>query len=341
MKWLVLSPFAIEDGEGWLFDAKMRGRHVSQVVPRSYHHDRSRPATGGREWRDYFLHGWRAVKMAWQSPRDTGVITLFPQLAAIMALFKCLGLLGRRPLLAWCFNMGRPYGGVKGVLARAVMSQVDLFVVYSRAEIDIYSQWLGVPPARFCFVPLTGLPPPMASVVVEPDDESPYVLAMGTANRDYRTFMQAMAQVGHRAIVISGPHALEGLVIPPNVEVRSGVPQQECHRLAKRARLNVIPIADADAASGQVTLIDSMMLRLPLVVTRCAGTQDYAQDGVHALLVPPAQSEAMAQAIEQLWGAPERRSQMAQAAQAYAFEHYTPEAVKKQFAEILERLSQP
>jgi glycosyltransferase involved in cell wall biosynthesis len=333
MKWITLAPFGLDVSAQWYLRGDGVARHVSEHVPKRYVHDRSRKVSGLREWSDFFWQAISALPMIWRSPQ-AGVLTFFPQLAAVMAVLKLTGLY-RRPLVAWSFNMGRPYRGWKGLLARWVLSQVDLFVVYSRAEIEVYSQWLQLPKERFEFLPLTS--EPVESSELGATLAEPYVLAMGTANRDYRTLFDAVKGKDWRVIVISGEHALRGLEVPSNVQVMSAVPVDECRRLAQGATINVIPITDASSASGQVTLIDSMLMGCSLVVTRCIGTVDYVQDRSHALLVPASDARAMRRAIEELWADPELRNELAREAAAHARRSFTNQAVRPLALALLDR----
>lgn len=342
MKWIFLAPFNSDLKDVWLFRHGNLPGHSAQTVPKSYQHDRSRSSSGLREWRDFLWHGLRGALAVRRSRGQVGIITAFPQLTAIVALLKFLRIIPKVPVVAWYFNMNRPYQGFKGALARAVLHQIDCFVVHSRAEISTYSQWLQLPQDRFSFVPLTAVVPEVAAnLAIVADPNKPYVLAMGSANRDYRTLMAAVAVLGYPTVVVAGAHAVEGLNVPGNVQVRSGLTITECHTLAKQAAVNVIPIASVGAASGQVTLIESMMLGAPLVVTRCAGTEDYIEDGADALLVPPQDVAAMGAAIARLWHAPELRARLAEKAKDHAVTQYTPEAVVRQLGEILNRFKRP
>jgi glycosyltransferase involved in cell wall biosynthesis len=336
MKWILLSPFTHTETPGWLFDHIDPQSQQVKAVPAAYQHDRSRAVSGLSDWRDYFVHGLKAAWRLHTTDRGAGVITAFPQLAAIMAVLKRAVLPSRTPILAWCFNMRRPYAGHKGVLARFSLGAVHTFVVHSRAEIGIYAKWLGLPESRFEFVPLSAAVPALALNRAEASPEAePYIVSLGTANRDYRTLIDAVRPLGIKTIIVAGPHALKGIDIPAHVEVRSGLTLEACHRLAQGARLNVIPIADVSAASGQVTLIEAMMLGCPLLVTECAGTVDYVSDGEDARLVPPREVKAMREAIEQLWADLYACTRMARAGQQRALSQYTFKAVGVRMAEIL------
>src|SRR4051812_13459168 len=108
MQWIVLSPFTRSENPEWIFDFIDKATHTVRAVPAAYEHDRSRPSSSASDWLDYLRHGFKGFMQAVRGKRGTGVITAFPQLAVIVALFKKLT--GRRdvPLIAWCFNLGRP-----------------------------------------------------------------------------------------------------------------------------------------------------------------------------------------------------------------------------------------
>lgn len=337
MKWVLLSPFTTTERPDWLFRHLPEGRHPTVAEPAVYQHDRSRASSGLNDWRDYAVHAWRGFSRASHMAGTCGVITVFPQLASIAGLLKRAKPWVRRPLVAWCFNMGQPYQGVKGMLARLSLSAVDVFVVHSKAEIGTYSQWLRLPKSRFEFVPLSAEIPPLSQAESSSPIDGPYVVALGTANRDYPTFLAAVGELGCKTIVVAGPHAVSGLNIPANVTVRSGLTLDECHLLAKHAVVNVIPIRDVSAASGQVTLIEAMMLGGPLVVTRCAGTVDYADAGQEALMVEPGDVAGMKNAISTLWHDRQTGQELSRRAQARALSSFTFKAVAGNLNRILDR----
>jgi glycosyltransferase involved in cell wall biosynthesis len=334
MHWQVLAPFAHGEALGWIPAEVRDPRLLLAVVPAHYHHDRSRPATSIRQWLDYLRHaarGWFAARRT----RDagSGIITWFPQLAVGVGLIKRLTG-SRRPVIAWCFNLGQVYEGRKGRLARFALSSVDLFVVHSRQEALVYARWLDLPPQRFIFAPLSVAEPPPAPIV----EEEPFVLAMGSAQRDYRTFVRVMAELGYPTVIVAGEHAVAGIALPPNVEIRRGLTIDACHNLARRAFVNVVPVGNQTTASGQVTVIEAMMLGKAVVATRCAGTEDYLEDGRTGLLVPPGNGEALKAAVLRLWEDAPLRRHMGDAALRHAGQHFTFAAAAPRMAELMLRL---
>jgi glycosyltransferase involved in cell wall biosynthesis len=339
MQWIVLSPFTRSENPEWIFDFIDKAKHTARAVPAGYEHDRSRPSSSAADWLDYLRHGFKGFLQAARGKRGTGIITAFPQLAVVIALLKKLT--GRRdlPLIAWCFNLGRPYEGIKGKLARFCLPQVDLFVVHSRAEIDIYSEWLKLPRSRFVFVPLSAEPPAMAPW--SEHGEEPYIVALGTANRDYALLAEAAGRLGYKTVIVAGQYATQDIKAPPCVSFRSGLSLAQCHALAANSRINVIPIADIAAPSGQVTLIESMMLGVPLIATACAGTFDYVNDGIDGVLVKPKDVEAMEDALVRLWNDAGLRARISENAKQAALQNFSFEAAGKRLQVLMDQISGP
>lgn len=338
MRFLLLSPFTRGTTSSWI--VKDVVGHEVEVVPAGYAHDRSRPVSGRQEWADYYRHVREALRRA-AGGRAQGLITVFPQLAALAGLLKRLLLRSDLVVVAWSFNLGRTYGGLKGAVARFALAGVDVFVVHSRAEIPLYSRWLRLPESRFQFVPLSVALPAEDEVPAGADGESPYIVALGTANRDYGTLAAAVAGTGISTLIVAGEHRTRHIAPPPEVRFRSGVALAECHRLARGARLNLVPLQDAANPSGQVTLIEAMMRGCALVATRCVGTQDYVEDGTDALLVPAGDAAALRAAILSLWNDDARRAELGRRARERALTHYTFAAGGQALQAILDECTPP
>jgi glycosyltransferase involved in cell wall biosynthesis len=163
---------------------------------------------------------------------------------------------------------------------------------------------------------------------------------MGSAARDYRTLIEAVGKLKLKTIIVAAPHATDGLELPTNVQLLSKLSATECHNLAQRARINVVPIANDQTASGQVTVIEAMTLARPVIATRCIGTEDYIKDGETGILVPPRASEPLAEAINRLWNDASARSRLGAKARQYAREHFSDEAVGAHLTRILDVLSE-
>jgi hypothetical protein len=167
MRWMVLTPFTRSTG-GWIPDHIKSLKYSFEGVPAAYDHDRSRQRSGIREWLDYFHQSLTAWTANYRRGSDRiGFLTSFPQLPVCLGILKRVTF-SKAPIIAWCFNLGKTYRGMKGRLARFALGAVDIFVVHSTAEIEIYSRWLSIPRERFIFVPLS-----IQTNVFELENETP------------------------------------------------------------------------------------------------------------------------------------------------------------------------
>src|SRR5205823_4818855 len=110
--------------------------------------------------------------------------------------------------------------------------------------IEIYSRWLRLPRDKFIYVPLSVDLKPLPPVTPAAD---PFVLALGTANRDYDGMVKALTPLGYRTIIVAGPKAMQNLHLPDFVEHRSGLPLEECHKLSRAADVIVVPLKEVEA----------------------------------------------------------------------------------------------
>ncbi len=312
MRWFLVDSDTREVHSRWLFDDAPRDGRTFAVVPATYNFH---AFAGARTSRALWRVLWRHNRAAWQqlnarSNERGGLITTFPPLALLAGLHNRLRW-RRVPVVAWHFNVGAMYGGLKGVVARFAARGVDAFVVHSRAEQQSYSTWLKLPTSRFHFVPLGR---PLEPLAFEEDVQAPFVLAMGSARRDYRLLIQAVSALGLRTIIVASPHAVEGIDIPACVTVQSGLTWEACNVLAQKARLCVVPVLNDQTASGQVTVINGMMYGRATIATRCVGSVDYVDHGVDGWLVEPGSVQAMQAAIQRLWSDDGLRRQLGDAA---------------------------
>lgn len=332
MHWKVLTPFTPSAQVGWIPACIGDPNLTFEAIPSDYDHDRSRRLSGWLEWIDYARHAMRAwFKRPTNRDARLGYLTSFPQLPICLGLIKRLTF-SNVPIVAWCFNLGSTYGGAKGVLARFASKAIDVFVVHSTAEIEIYSKWLRLPRDKFVYVPLSVEMKPLPAVACAVD---PFVLALGTANRDYDSLVKALSPLGYRTIIIAGPKAVQNLKLPPFVEHKSGLPLEECHKLSRAAELIVISLKEVEAASGQVSFLETMMFGRPVIATRAPGTVDYIQDGEDGILVEPGDVEALRSAICRLWNDENLRKQLGNAARSSFENSFTFRAVAPKMNQIL------
>ena len=340
MRWAVIAPFfsgpdrTPDERQMWIDDFDNSGQHSYVKVPvfaphglKSWH-DRKGRATPFRTW----LYHWRQARRAWR-PDCSGVITIFPQLAMMAAIQKAFSVRrSRAPILAWCFNVGKKPFWLNAFLARVFLRQIDHFVVHSQAEIQTLNCWFGIPKSKISFVHLQQAP---IALTTTEDRANPFLVAMGSANRDYATLIEAVRGLELRLIIIASPRSLSGLDIPETIEVVSGLTPEQCRLLAQRARINVVPLADVATASGQVTIVEALRMGRPLVATRAVGSVDYIVDGESALLVEASDPIELKRAILQLWNDFALRQMLSRNALIYAEATLSDEVAASKLSQLL------
>lgn len=335
MRWSVVAPFftpaaVTPKQRRWLDDFVVSDRHSFDKVDlhdmRSgdWHARAGQPITR-EEWRSYWETAGRALH------RNDGVLTLYPPLAATTGLRRRLGR-SRKPVVAWCYNVDLRTG-LRHAAARFAMADVERVVVHSRGEVEAIERWLELPPGRVAYVPLgCGAIEHLA----DEDDREPFVVAMGSAHRDYATFFEACRRTKLPAVVIASAHSVAGLSVPDNVEVRNGLTSLECRRIAQQARISVVPIRDRLTASGQIAVVEALRMGRPVIATRSVGTVDYIDHGATGLLVEPGDPAALASEMERLWGDAGERNRLAEGAARYAEAELSDVALAAQLSRILD-----
>jgi glycosyltransferase involved in cell wall biosynthesis len=338
MKWAIAASFVDQhyiETNHWLEHFVPGDHHQFELIPRSKPlpkwHDRKTKFTTFDEWLVYQQQAFDAL-----NADADGVITVFPQLASAVG-FQQLLRLRKKPVVAWLFNVGTCSSGMRQVLARMSCQHIDKFVVHTRREIDIYSEWLGLPEDRFVFLPYQA---PDIEVEYAEETQAPFIASLGSAHRDYPLLFEAVKRLDIPTVVATGVSALDGIEVPSQVQTPFKIPKSECLKLAQQARLNVIPLLPKEGvtAAGQVTIVEAMHMGRPLITTRYYGAEDYIIHGETGWLVEPNSLESMMEAIDVLWNNAELRQTLANNARDYAKKHFSDPVAGQNLERVLDEV---
>jgi glycosyltransferase involved in cell wall biosynthesis len=78
-------------------------------------------------------------------------------------------------------------------------------------------------------------------------------------------------------------------------------------------------------------MLEAMACGVPVVATDCGGVSEALTDGVEGFIVPPRESEALAEALRRLWRDPGLRARMGQAGRRTATSRFTLERQLDEF----------
>lgn len=336
MHWTVAAPFIDNQESCWLIPFVPGNQHQFSIIPHpaalDNWHNKASSVTSYQQWLKYLSQAKEAVHQT-----KGGVITVFPQLASAVGLHQQLTR-KQMPIVAWLFNVGICYSGIRRWLTQASTRDISCFVVHTRRECELYSQWLGLPRERFEFVPYQS---PAIEVTYEENTINPFITAIGSAHRDFPTLFEAVRKLNVPTVVASGQRALAGLVLPPQVKAPLGIGKADCLQFAQEARVNVVPLYPDKrvTAAGQVTIVEAMRMGRAIVATRCNGAEDYIIHGETGWLVEPQSVEEMTQAIDLLWNDHELRNRLGRTAQQYASNNFSDEAAGRSLGKILDQLA--
>jgi glycosyltransferase involved in cell wall biosynthesis len=333
-RWIVLASFFSSHTDRWLDDFIQENdltfiKLVPPLPVRNWHAGKKK-MTPILTWLTHFRHARDAMKAA-----PDGVITCFPQLAMTAAIWKALL---RKParIIAYNFNLGELRPGFPKKLARAFAARIDSFVVHSPEEVQRYAEYLGLPPDRFTFVPLQRGAIPIAR---NEDLAEPFIVAMGSAHRDYPTLIKAVDRLGLPTVIITRKADVVALPSSPHVSSLSDISEADCLKLMARSRICVTPIANLTTASGQVTFINAMHLGVPVIATRCPGTEGYIEDGRDGLLVNPFDVDDLADAISRVWVDEALRNNLARNARRTSHDKLSDEVAAGRLLQIIRGLT--
>jgi glycosyltransferase involved in cell wall biosynthesis len=83
-----------------------------------------------------------------------------------------------------------------------------------------------------------------------------------------------------------------------------------------------------------IALLEAMAFQKPIVATRVGGIPDAVRDGCEAILVEPADPDALARAVSEMLGEPRRAEALAAAARQRAISEYSIERVARRIEEV-------
>jgi glycosyltransferase involved in cell wall biosynthesis len=208
-------------------------------------------------------------------------------------------------------------------VARWALGAVERFLLYFR-DIHALCQVYGIEAQRVRYIPFKVNDWESVTRAVVTDDQ--YILACGRSKRDYATFCRAVEALPYRATILApiGDAREHGtnfdfMRVPPNVTVVSddGSPGSWLDWL-RRCTLLVLPVLpDTLAPSGIGTYLMAMALGKCVIITDSPATRGLLT-GEMAVLVPPADPQALRDAIRRVMEDQALRASVAAAGRAYA-----------------------
>lgn len=245
----------------------------------------------------YIRAGWQAL----QGMRSQDRLIFFTAGLALTAAMLSRFTSGPAPEIAVLNFIYRRRPGWLGrgfeLFVKRALEHIAWIGVPSREAAAYYRECFPKAAARFQVFPTwCGFPeePPAVSA------STTAVFSGGRSMRDYGTLLEALRRLEISANIAASRTAMEGLAIPPNVNLAFDVPHQEFAQSMMQAAVVVVPLQPVYFDAGQSVVLQAMCYGKPIVATDTAGLADYIDHGRTGLLVPPDDPEALAAAIKRL-----------------------------------------
>ena len=225
---------------------------------------------------------------------------------------------------------------IKKFFQRVCFYSAEVIFVSSKREVATYAERLALPQSRIRFLPFH-------TNVTEPKiirEAGTYIFSAGRTGRDYATLAAAVDGLDVNVVVVSDRNNVRGITFPENVQVLCDIPYSQYMELLCGSRLVVVPLKRRLKSTGQVVFLEAMGLGKPVIATLTVGTEDYIEDGVTGVLVPPSDPLALRDAIRNFLLDPKTYESMAEKAAAQIKERHTFEVYTRTILSEAERVLQ-
>jgi len=278
-----------------------------------------------------------ALKAVWFARRERARLLFITDAgAAVWCGLVSVIVPSKIPYCAFTFNYPELPKGIKRSLMSLALRRIDEFFVHSSMERSLYSKHFNVPVERFK-VRLWGIGKP----VVFPEHSlqpQPFISAIGSNGRDYKTLMEASRLLPHIPVVaVVLPKNLKGIAVPSNVRVLVDAPFEEAMNTLRHSEFTVLPLKSSTTPCGHVTLVCAMHLGKAVIATDSGGVSDYITSGHNGILCKASSPGDLAAAINKLWSDPELTARLAAANQHFGATHCTEEVARGDLAALMIR----
>jgi glycosyltransferase involved in cell wall biosynthesis len=284
-----------------------------------------------------YLNGTARLLLASRKLRAVDTIIVSGHFACAVKFLARLRILKYRRLLCFAFFVHSrrlfPFVRLLSHLDRAN----DHYVIFSRSEVDLYAERLGIERSRMHYLPygewakIATVPGALAA-----GDAGGYYFAGGYSNRDYRALVEVFRKIPARLVIICSRlnRDLDGVALPPNVSVLYDVPRPAFEAYAEGAKAGIVWLKHDTGASGQSVVLILMRHGKCVIASNAGAIRDYIQPGVSGYLLNDLAAELpqVIASIEQDCGTAEA---LGKAARDRYEAYFSPAAVAQAFEDLL------
>jgi glycosyltransferase involved in cell wall biosynthesis len=282
-----------------------------------------------------YLNGALRLLLGSRKLRNVDTVIAFGHFACAAKLLARLRVLRYRRLLCFAFFVHSPqWFPVVRCLGRLDRAN-DQYVIFSRSEVDLYAQQLKIDRHRMHHLPY-GEWGQIAGGSLSEEKAGQYYFAGGYSNRDYRTLVEVFRKLSVQLVIVCSRlnRDLDGVALPPNVEVFYDISRAEFEAYAQGAKAGIVSLKHDTGAAGQSVLLILMRHGKCIIANDIGAIRDYIESGISGILLRDMSRESpgVIAAIERDANV---RDALGQAAQAEYEKNYSPAAVVQAFRKLL------
>ena len=167
----------------------------------------------------------------------------------------------------------------------------------------------------------------------------PLIVSAGAANRDYRTFVNAVETLAVDVKIAADSAWCPTVIdididrLPPHIEVHSQGDYSGLRELYAKASFIVVPLLPAPFACGYAVIAEAMAMGKAVIATQTESHSDFVIDGETGYYVRPGDVQDLREKIEYLLAHPAWAREMGQRAQLRIEQNFSVE----KYCERLER----
>ena len=187
------------------------------------------------------------------------------------------------------------FGVIYGKFIRFVVKSgyIKRFIVFSKSEQEYYAELFGI--SRENFVVETLGIQDVYGIVGSRIPEEKYFLAAGRSNRDYDFLRNAWQNKDKIKIVCDTCKETDTECI----KYLKNCYHKEFVQELSNCYAVIVPLQDEKISSGQLVILQAMMLKKPVIVTKNDTVTDYVEDGIDGFIINK-DAESLSWAIEQV-----------------------------------------
>ncbi|MEO7860651.1 MAG: glycosyltransferase [Nitrospirales bacterium] len=271
---------------------------------------------------------WNGVRLFFKAFRhDAVVMSSQTRLLLVFCVLQWLCPLQRCKVIGVDYILPEPRGLKQKLVAHLkgmFLKKVDAFILHF-VDTSGYERHYGIPRARCVFVPFKVNYVDAVLPVGQLSSEGEYIFTAGRSFRDIPTFLSAMRQVGHPGLLLyedtglmkEAGTDLDLRHVPANLKIEKNAGEKSWIEYIARAKIVVVPLLPRSGyAPGLSLYLMAMAMKKCVIISEGLSTRGLLTD--QAIIVPPEDPMALAEAISRVWGDAELRERVAAAGQRYA-----------------------